>query len=593
MSSDSRNLILAVVLSIGILLAFDFFFTRPAMEAQREAQQRAQEAAQTTGGGAESTVPGAPGIEAADLPQPSAPGMVAAIRDRATVLADSPRVRIETPRLHGSIKARGGRIDDLTLADYYETVERDDEVVLLAPAGTAQPYYAEFGWIGAAGAGYRLPNNQTLWDIEGDELTPGRSIVKRWDNGAGLRFERTVTIDEDYMFTVTERVTNTSGEPVQLYPYALVSRHGKPPTLDFFILHEGPIGVLNETLREHDYDDIAGDGQATYQSRGGWLGITDKYWLVGIIPPQAEEVQARFLHTPATAGPGIGQRERFQADYLGAVRIIESGQTAEITHRLFAGAKEVDLLDRYGEDLGLPNFNRAVDFGMFWFMTIPFFHALDYLGGLIGNFGLAIIAFTILLRLLMFPLANKSFKELGRMKDLQPQMKALQERHGDDRERLQKELMELYKKEKVNPVSGCVPILLQIPIFFALYKVLFVTIEMRHAPFFGWIEDLSARDPTSIFNLFGLLPYEVPSFLVIGIWPLIMGLTMWAQQKLNPAPTDPMQAKVLAFLPPVFTVLLASFPAGLVIYWATSNALSIGQQWIIMRMSRKEKARKA
>lgn len=582
MSSDQRNLILAVALSVGILLAFDWLFLQPQQEAQRQAQLEQQQASEQPAPADE--------IDAPSRPQPGVTGGAAPEqRSRAEALNDSPRINIETPRLHGSLKARGGRIDDLTLADYYQTTKRESEVELLSPAGAPKPYYAEFGWVPAPNSQVALPGSDTLWDVSGDTLSPGQPVTKRWSNDQGLTFERTVAVDENYMFTVTERVTNESGEPVQLYPYALVSRHGEPETLGFFIMHEGPIGVLNETLYEHGYGELADDGRKVYDARGGWLGITDKYWLVSVIPPQNEQVQARFLHTPATAG----KRQRYQTDYLGSLRQIAPGETAEVTHRLFAGAKEVDLLDGYSEELGLYNFNRAVDFGMFWFMTIPFFHALDFFGNLTGNFGVAIILFTVILRLVMFPLANKSFKELGRMKELQPQMKALQERHADDRERLQKELMELYKREKVNPVSGCLPILLQIPIFFALYKVLFVTIEMRHAPFFGWIEDLSARDPTSLFNLFGLLPYGVPDFLQIGIWPLIMGLTMWAQQKLNPAPTDPMQARVMMLLPPVFTVLLASFPAGLVIYWATSNALSIAQQWVIMRTTSKKKEAKA
>ncbi len=580
--SDQRNLVLAIVLSIAILIVFDLFYIQPQMEAQRafEAQQEAQQESLAAGGEGATTGDSAP-LSPNDLA--GAPAGVSTdrsgLRDRAAVLADSPRVPIDNGRLHGSISATGSRINDLTLADYHVTPAREEEVVLLSPTGTADPYYAEFGWVAGEGTDQALPGRDTLWETSDGPLTADNPVTKRWENGQGLVFERTIALDANYMFTITDRVINQGDSSVTLFPYGLISRHGKPPTFDFFILHEGPIGVLADTLEELSYKQLREEGEVRVETTGGWLGITDKYWLVSLIPDQSEPVLARFLHTP---GDGL-RPERFQSDYLGRARSVAPGASTSVTTRLFAGAKEVDLLDAYETELNVPTFDKAVDFGMFYFMTKPFFYALDFLGGMTGNFGVAIILFTIALRLVMFPLANKSFKELSRMKALQPEMKAIQERAGDDRERMQRELMELYKKEKVNPVAGCLPILIQIPIFFALYKVLFVTIEMRHEPFFGWIQDLSAPDPLTVFNLFGLIPWDPPGFLMIGIWPLLMGFSMWLQQKLNPAPTDPMQAKIMMFLPIVFTFILAGFPAGLVIYWTFSNLFSILQQWLIMR----------
>jgi len=429
--------------------------------------------------------------------------------------------------------------------------------------------------------GKLAPPPDALWTANRRQLTPDTPVTLTWNNGGPLQFERTIAVDADFMFTITQRVTNTGSETTSLFPYGLISRTDEPETLGFFILHEGPIGVLDGTLDEIDYSDLRSSGPVTRTSTGGWIGITDKYWLAALVPDQTVVATERF-HYATRDG-----REKFQVDYLSPEMTIGPGQKVEITNHLFAGAKEVTLLDKYRDELGITRFDLAVDFGWFYFLTKPFFYVLNDFYGWLGNFGLAILLFTVLVRIVFFPLANKSFKAMRKLKDLQPKMMELREKFSDDKQKMQQEVMALYKREKANPMSGCLPILLQIPVFFALYKVLFVSIEMRQAPFFGWIQDLSERDPTSLFNLFGLLPFTPPEFLGIGVWPLLMGLTMFLQQKLNPAPPDPIQAKVLMMLPIVFTFLFATFPAGLVIYWTWNNILSIAQQWVIMRRANK------
>ncbi|MDX6749688.1 membrane protein insertase YidC [Geminicoccaceae bacterium 1502E] len=571
--TEQRNLILAIVLSVGIILAFQFFYGGPAV---REAQQG--DAPQTT---AQETVTPQPGVQSGGAVPGQVPGVSTAAEppaDRKQVLASVPRIPIDNGRVHGSISTVGSRIDDVTLADYHASVDRQSpEIVLLSPPGSAAPYFAELGWV-AGQDGTAVPGAETQWQAEGQALRPDSPVTLSWDNGTGLRFAKQFAIDENYMFTVSRSVTNAGEEPVTLYPYGLVSRWGTPETLGYYILHEGPIGVLAGSLKEPDYDDLQEDRLVEFDSTGGWLGFTDKYWLTSLVPAQDRPIKASFRHT---MGPG-GQH-RYQSDFLGEAVTVAPGQTVEITDRLFAGAKEVDKLDAYEERYGVPLFDRAVDFGWFYFLTKPIFHVLDFFYKLVGNYGVAILLLTLVVKILFFPLANKSYKAMSQMKKLQPEMMKLRERHGDDRAKMNQELMELYRREKVNPMSGCLPILVQIPVFFALYKVLFVNIEMRHAPFFGWINDLSAPDPTTIFNLFGLLPFEPPAMLMIGVWPLLMGLTMWLQQRLNPKPADPTQAKVMNFLPVMFTFLFATFPAGLVVYWTWNNTLSILQQWVIMR----------
>ena len=565
---EQRNLILAIVLSVTIIIAFQYFYELPRIkEAQR---QQPQQTEQVTESAPQEAAPGA-----VTPAPPGAPGTPEVARTQA--LATTERVAIESGSVEGSLALTGGRIDNLVLSDYRQTPARDaPHVRLLNPPGGPNAYFAEFGWV-PTDQTTAVPGRDAKWQADGEVIRPERPVTLTWDNGEGLRFVRTVAIDEHYMFTVAQKVENTGDEAVSLYPYGLISRWGTPHTLGFYILHEGPIGVLGGTLEEIDYDDLREEGPIELPSEGGWLGITDKYWLTSLVPDQDAELVANFRHYLAEG------EDRYQVDYLRPAMTVEPGQTVEVTDRFFAGAKEVELLDAYAEEYGIPLFDRAVDFGWFYFLTKPIFHILHFFYQVIGNYGVAILLLTLLVKLLFFPLANKSYRAMSKMKKLQPEMMRLREQYGDDKMRMNQELMALYKKEQVNPMSGCLPIVVQIPVFFALYKVLFVSIEMRHAPFFGWIQDLSAPDPTSMFNLFGLVPWDPPSFLMIGIWPLLMGATMLLQTKLNPQPADPVQAKVMMFLPVMFIFLFATFPAGLVIYWTWNNVLSIAQQWVIMK----------
>ena len=569
--NEQQNLILAIAMSIAILLGFQLFYEAPRQKAaEQQAQSQAQSQVQAPG---VATVPAAPGTPAV----PTAPKAL----DRAELVteqvASQLRLKIATPRVNGTINRTGARLDDLALVDYRETVDpKSPEIQLLSPACTDHPYYAEFGWVSEV-PGVALPDASTVWTADRDTLSPDKPLTLTWNNGHGLEFRKVVTIDENFMFRVVDRVANNTGQPVTLLPYGLVSRQGTPQTQGFYILHEGPIGVLDGTLNEVKYKDLIDKGTIQKTTTGGWIGITDKYWIVSLVPDQQKPVTARFLHTTSKG------EDRYQVDILGEAQTAQPGEAIEAKRRLFAGAKEVKLLDAYASKLDVQKFDLAVDFGWFYFLTKPFFYCIDFLHGIFGNFGIAILLFTVIVKAVFFPLANQSYRSMSKMKQLQPQIAAVRDRCGEDKERMNKEIMELYKREKANPLSGCLPILIQIPVFFALYKVLFVTIEMRHAPFFGWIHDLSAPDPTSLFNLFGVIPWDPPHVLMIGVWPLLMGFTMWLQQKLNPTPPDPMQQKIFAVLPFLFTYMLASFPAGLVIYWAWNNLLSIGQQWLIMR----------
>ncbi len=579
---DQKNLILAIVIAIAMVLGFEFLYNQPRVAKQRAEAERLAQSEQVAPP-ASSTLP-APGAPAASAGMPPVPGGTAANLlaqpnpDRGAVLAREARVTIDTPTAAGSISLKGARIDDLRLLKYRDTVERDSPaVVLLSPQGTTQPYFAEFGWVAAAGAPV-LPTSDTVWTADRTTLTASNPVTLHWDNGQGLRFERRISIEDEYFFRIDESVANTGAAPVTLHGYALASRVGTPVLGGFYILHEGPIGVVKDVLKEPAYSDLREKREIKDTSKGGWLGFVDKYWLVAVVPDQTRDNTARFMHVP------VAGTDRYQVDYLGAAQTIAPGASVAQTTRLFAGAKEVRLLDAYAERHTIPLFDRAIDFGWFYFLTKPMFLALEWLYAKLGNFGVAIIVLTIVIKLLFFPLANKSYKAMAKMKLLQPEMEALKAKFGEDRQRMSQEMMLLYKRSGANPLSGCLPIVVQIPVFFALYKVLFVTIEMRHAPFFGWIQDLSAHDPTTLFNLFGLIPWTVPSFLpVLGIWPIVMGVTMFLQQKLNPQPVDPIQAKMFLALPFVFTFMLASFPAGLVIYWAVNNTLSILQQWAIMK----------
>jgi YidC/Oxa1 family membrane protein insertase len=572
-----KNLLLAIVLSVAVLLAWQMFYAGPKLKDEQERRQRAQqEQTQAKPSTAPAVTPGEP-------PQTAAPAAGAAEgqgRDAVLRASQSARVQIDTPSLQGSIALQGGRIDDLVLAKYRETVApQSPNVVLFSPSGSPAPYYAEYGWVAGPGVAQPMPGNDTLWRLEkGSVLTPSSPVTLVWDNGQGLIFHRHIAADDNYLLTLTDTVENRTGAEVALYPYALISRHGLPHTQGFYILHEGPIGVMGEEgLKELHYADLLKDGGSkTFKATGGWIGITDKYWAAALIPEQQVAYTATFR--------GIkGSKDRFQTDLLLSGIQVPAGSSASTTSNLFAGAKQVTLIEAYKEKLGAKQFDLLIDWGWFYFITKPLFKLLHWLSQLLGNYGLAILATTVLVKLAFFPLANKSYESMAKMKKLQPEMEKIRERFKDDRVKQQQELMALYKNQKINPMSGCLPIVLQIPVFFALYKVLFVTIDMRHAPFFGWIKDLSAPDPTSLFNLFGLLPYQVPEFLHIGAWPLIMGATMWFQMQLNPQQPDPVQQKIFNWMPVIFTFMLASFPSGLVIYWAWNNVLSLLQQYTIMR----------
>jgi YidC/Oxa1 family membrane protein insertase len=572
--NDQRNLFVAIAISVAIMIGWQYFMPKPHVPAAPVTQQQG-------GANAPASVPN-PADAAGSAQVPGTAAAAHTAETRVEALGKSRRIAVETPSIKGSIALTGARIDDITLTKYREEPKPDSPAIdLLSPAASPEPYWAEFGWV-ANDPAVKVPGPDSVWQAQGNgPLTPAAPLVLTWDNGEGLRFVRTYTVDENYMFAVKQRVENYGAKAVSLNPYALLARTGTPHTADMYILHEGPLGVFDGTLKEMKYKDLVKEGSARYQTKGGWAGITDKYWLTALVPDAKTEVTGRFVHQR------LGDADRYQVDYLAPVMVVEPGKSTEAGFHLFTGAKQVSLLDGYSTSLGIDRFDLAIDFGWFYFLTKPFFYLLQILHKALGNMGLAILSMTVILKLAMFPLANKSYTAMGRMKKLQPQVQALQARYADDKMRLQQEMMALYKAEKVNPVSGCLPMMVQIPVFFALYKVLFVTIEMRHATFYGWIHDLSAHDPTNIFTLLGLIAWDPPKLLHLGIWPLIMGFTMWAQQKLNPQPTDPVQAKMMGFLPIVFTFLLSNFASGLVIYWAWSNTLSILQQWVIMKRAEK------
>jgi len=504
-------------------------------------------------------------------------------------------VKIETPRLAGSISLRGARLDDIALTKFRMTVDpTSPPITLFSPSGTAAPYYAEFGWVGATGSNAKLPDANTEWTQEGSNaLTPSSPVVLKYDNGQGLTFTRTISIDDRYLFSIKDDVSNAGSNPVTLYPYALISRHGTPHVEGYYILHEGLVGYLGDKgLQEYGYKKIEEAKQVDFSVTNGWLGITDKYWASALLPDTNAKLNAKF------SSALTGTVRTYQTDYLQDAQTVAPGGTTTANARLFAGAKEAATvglnfpiavgLGGYNQSLGLNHFDLLIDWGWFYFITKPMFLALDWFFHLFGNFGVAILLVTVLVKIIFFPLANKSYASMAKMKAIQPQLQSLKERYPDDRMKQQQEMMEIYKKEKINPVAGCLPVLLQIPVFFSLYKVLFVTIEMRHAPFFGWIKDLSALDPTNLFNLFGLIPMDPTTipvlghYLHLGIWPIIMGITMWFQMKLNPTPPDPTQKMIFDWMPLIFTFMLAGFPAGLVIYWAWNNLLSVLQQAYIM-----------
>jgi YidC/Oxa1 family membrane protein insertase len=606
--TDNRNTILAVILSGLVLIGWQYFFNIPQMEKQRAAERAQSElvkpAQQAGTAAAPTTAPqtgAAPNAPAANQPAAATP-----VVTREAAVAAGPRIKIDTPRVSGSIALKGARIDDISLVQFRDTVDpQSPAIVLFSPSGTASPYYAEFLWIPASGSTAKIPGSDTVWQQEGsNSLTPTTPVILKYDNGDGLTFRRTIAVDDRYLFTVRDEVSNVGNVPVTLYPYALISRGGTPPVSGYAILHEGFIGYLGEQgLQEHTYKNID-DSKIQMDSSGArgiafprvtnaWLGITDKYWAAALLPDTNATLETARFSTG-------GAVKRYQADYMLGPQTIAIGGSGGANARLFAGAKEASVvginfpfagLGGYNKELGLNHFDLLIDWGHFYFITKPMFLALDWFYHLVGNFGIAILLVTVLVKLLFFPLANKSYASMAKMKSVQPQLAALKERYPDDKVKQQQEMMEIYKKEKINPIAGCLPVALQIPVFFSLYKVLFITIEMRHAPFYGWIKDLSAPDPTNLFNLFGLIPFDpvavlgphIGAYLVLGIWPIIMGITMWFQMKLNPTPPDPTQKMIFDWMPLIFTFMLAGFPAGLVIYWAWNNLLSVLQQSFIMR----------
>jgi YidC/Oxa1 family membrane protein insertase len=595
MANDNRNLILAIILSVTVLLGWNALYGVPEMQRQKDVAASAKNissaktvsSAQGSGNGQNTAtnsgpVP-VPGGE--QLPQGNVSSSPPVQQTRNAALAAQPRINIDTPRLSGSINLRGGRIDDVALKTYRETVDAHSaQIVLFSPKGSPKPYYAEFGWVGQNVQG--LPNAETLWSADKPRLSPGEPVTLTFDNGQGLVFRRVVSIDEKYLFTIEDRIENSSSTSVNLFAYGLVARHGKPETLGYYVLHEGMIGVAGDQgLQEYTYANLEKEpflspnvrGKSWKALQGGFFGITDKYWAASIIPDQTAPFEGRYTVSSGDAGP------IFQSDILGEMRAVAPGSSITSVKRLFAGAKEVAAVDGYEKAHAIKRFDLLIDWGWFYFITKPLFYVLDYFYRLFGNFGVSILIVTVLIKLAFFPLANKSYASMAKMKAVQPEMLAIRDRFGDDKLKQQQALMDLYRKEKINPLAGCWPVLVQIPVFFALYKVLFVTIEMRHAPFFGWVKDLAAPDPTSIFNLFGLLPFGLPAFLLVGVWPILMGITMFVQMKMNPEPPDPIQKAVFTWMPFLFTFMLATFPAGLVIYWTWNNFLSILQQWTIMK----------
>jgi len=583
MQEEQRNMFIAAALMFAVVMVWQFLVQpspeeRAAREAQQAAAQQQQEETNTG-------LPSPGGASTATAPS----GSDTLIIDREDALHLSPRVRIETPAVDGSISLAGARIDDIHLRRYHETIEPNSpEITLMSPAASPDAHYAELGWRPARGTNTVVPTSTTEWTPVDPNavLTPQTPVTLIWANGQGLTFSRTFSVDQNYMFTVTQTVTNSTGEPVSLHPFGLVARRGEPAGRRYWISYEGPFGYLNGSRRDASYKNLREDGQRDFNSTEGWLGITDKYWMTVLVPPQDSEFVGRFTYRDTAGG------EIFQADYIMNAEVVPPGGSIEVSSYLFAGAKVVDLIDDYRDSLGIQRFDLAMDWGWFFFLTKPYFWALSHLHRLVGNFGIAILMFTVLIKLAFFPIANKSYESMSKMRKVQPEMEKLRERYKDDKMKQQQELMELYKREKLNPLAGCLPMLIQIPVFFALYQTLFVTIEMRQAPFYGWIHDLSAPDPTSLFNLFGLLPISTDQlaafpvlgpFLTIGAWPIVMGFTMWFQMQLNPPPPDPVQRRMFQLMPIFFTFLLAKFAAGLVIYWTWNNTLSIIQQTVIMK----------
>ena len=555
---ENKNVLLAVILSTAILIGWSFYFENPEEAQRKRAEIQGKTETQTS-------------AQKPEAPQSSKINPAKSI-SRNEALKESDRVLIENKNLSGSISLRGALIDDIILKNYRETLDANSKpIVLLSPKKYEQGYFVESGWA-TTKSDVKVPDNNSLWQIkEGKKLTINSPVTLEWNNREGLVFLKKIEIDDKYLFKITEIVRNDKNKAVDLFHYGQITKNAKPTTENFYILHEGLVGVVDKNLKEETYSAVEKE-KKTYNGKSGWFGITDKYWMSAIIPESGKLFKGEYSFT-----------NNYKANFIiSEPNTIGPQKSTTSNIKIFIGAKEVYPIDDYAEKEKIDRFDLAIDWGWFYFITKPLFFVIDYIFKIVGNFGVAIIILTALVRIVFFPLSNYSFKSMAKMKVLQPEMLRLKELYKDDAKRTQQEMMALYKREKVNPLSGCLPILVQIPIFFAVYKMLFVTLEMRHAPFFGWIKDLSAADPTTIFNLFGLIPWEPPTFLMIGIWPILMGVTMYFQQKLNPAPPDPIQAKIFAWFPFIITIMLASFPSGLVIYWTASNILTMAQQYYIM-----------
>ena len=551
---DSKNVIAAISLSAAVIIIYGLFFAPPPPDPKKINNEKNNVVESTS--------------EAPSLDQNVEVSKIS----RNEAIENEDRVQFENSTVIGSISLVGASIDDLTFKKYTNTLNGDDNVVLLNPKKVEDGYYIETGWA-TANKNINLPNSKTIWTIEGNnKLTPNSPIKLSWTNDQNIKFIKDISIDDQYLFKVNQTIINNSEKTYNFYPYGQIIRNLAPEIIDFFILHEGLIGVFDDQLVEEDYDDIE-EKKFSINADKGWLVITEKYWITSLIPQENRKFRTDFDY-----------KNKFRANFIEtSATEIGANETKSNEIKIIIAAKEVDIIDGYAENLNISKYDLAIDWGWFYFLVKPLFFLIDYFFKLTGNFGIAIILITICIRIVFFPLANYSFKSMAKMKVLQPEMTRLKELHKEDKMKLQQEMMALYKKEKVNPVSGCLPIFIQIPFFFAIYKVLFVTLEMRHQPFYGWIKDLSERDPTSIFNLFGLIPWDPPSFLLIGVWPCLMGLSMYLQQKLNPTPPDPIQAKIFAFFPLFLTVILAPFPSGLVIYWTINNILTMAQQYVIIK----------
>ena len=613
---ENKNLLIAIVLSIAILLGFQLIYGVPTVDNKQSQNSKLE--SQNIQSLSENNLD--PKITNKLKTKGNNVSDSETYVKREKIISETDRVIIKSEKLIGSIQLEGALFDDLTLIKYGENIEKNsDRVIFLSPKNSLNPYYASFGWIQQNKEDciknnsssecekfdyIELPNKKTIWQTNSKTLTPSNPITLEWKNNQGTVFQKFIEIDKQYMFKITDKIINNGNKNLKLYPYGQIIRDGAPETQGFFILHEGPIGVFDGILEQPDYEDVVESNEENSpiefnpKENGGWIGITDKYWLTAMIPDNSKKSEYKYIHkkssrpclseksnliniTPTTQkGPcGI-----FVIQHLTEPIIIESRSSNQIDNHFFAGAKVVRYLDQYSKNLSIPMFDRAVDFGYLFFLTKPIFLGLRLASEIFGNYGIAILIVTLVIKLIFFPIANKSYKSMGKMRLIAPEIKKIRERYKDNRQKQQQEMMALYKKEGANPITGCLPLLIQIPVFFALYKVLFVTIEMRHAPFFGWIQDLSAPDPLNLFTFFGIIPWTPPSFIpIIGIWPLLMGVTMWLQMRLNPQPMDPIQARIFMIMPIFFTFLLAAFPAGLVIYWTWNNILSIAQQWVIMK----------